>query len=149
MKQYNFGYDYDYNVLKEFFVKHNYNMQIDYFLKLYNIQKSDFKFKKLSPHIQFDMMNFLYQGYDYKIIKLIAQLYKYNIDNEEFIKIFISNWLYITVHIDILRYIKQPSYELCEWLLIKNINYYKHIIIPNYDYELQKQVKELYKFLTL
>jgi hypothetical protein len=142
----------DYKILNEYILnKTNYN--IDEFLYSKNIiVNNKSSFKNLPIQKQFDIIDTLYRGYDYKIINLIAKLYNYNIDNKEFVKLFISNWLYITyitAHNKLLRYIKYPSYELCEWLLIRNINYYKYITIPSNDYELQKQVKELYKFLTL
>jgi hypothetical protein len=139
----------DYKILNLYILKET-AQNTDEFLYSKNIivdNKSSFK--NLPIQKQFDIINTLYQGYDYKIIDLIAKLYNYNIDNEEFVKLFISNWLYITVHNELLTYIKYPSYELCEWLLIRNINYYKYINIPSNDYKLRRQIKELYGFLTL
>jgi hypothetical protein len=139
----------DYKILNLYILKET-AQNTDEFLYSKNIivdNKSSFK--NLPIQKQFDIINTLYQGYDYKIIDLIAKLYNYNIDNEEFVKLFISNWLYITVHNELLTYIKYPSYELCEWLLIRNINYYKYINIPSNDYKLRRQIKELYGFLKI
>jgi hypothetical protein len=139
----------DYKILNLYILNET-NYNTDEFLYSKNIivdNKSSFK--NLPIQKQFNIINTLYQRYDYKIIDLIAKLYNYNINNEGFVKLFISNWLYITAHIQLLRYIKYPSYELCEWLLIRNINYYKYINIPSNDYKLRRQIKELYGFLKI